>query len=162
MTIRGLYDRIDGLNTDLIAVEAVKQTTGDIREYNLDQLLNGLDNEGHFIRPSYLEDPYFDTVEEAVGYMEWKRKISPYSTIRPPETPNLFINGYYHSTRTVKVEGDRIVFASTFEEADEIDRKYHGKLDGLNLDSRKRLVENVLRPIWKKYIEIATGLKLDR
>ncbi|MDF2189284.1 hypothetical protein [Paraflavitalea sp. CAU 1676] len=156
-----MLNRIEGVQTDLIAVEAVKQTTNDIRDYNLDQLLNGLDNEGKMIRPTYLEDPYFDTVEEAVGYMEYKRKISPFSAIRPPEAPNLYINGFYHSTRTVKVMGDKIVYDSTFEEADEIDRKYHHKLDGLNPASRKHFIENVLRPLWKRYMEIATRLKME-
>lgn len=161
MTIAGMFRRIDGLQTDLLAAAAIEQTTGDIREYNNDQLLNGLDNEGKPIRPSYLEDPFFDTVEEAIGYMEYKRKISPFSAFRAPETPNLYINGFYHSTRRVRVVGDKIVYDSTFEEADEIDRKYHGKLDGLNPASRKHYVENVLRPVWKRFIEIATHLKME-
>lgn len=161
MTIKGLYKRIEGLNTDQLAAASLQKTTGRILDANLDQLLNGLDKEGNSIRPTYQEDPFFDSPEEAQGYSDWKDRISPFSAIRKPGTPNLFINGHYHSTIRVEVKGDKIVYGSDFAEADDIEDKYNDKLYGLNPESRKRFIEEVLRPVWKRHMEIATGLKLQ-
>lgn len=162
MTILGMYKRIDGLKTDELAAASVARTSDEIRLLNLEQLLNGLDKAGNPIRPTYQEDTFFDSVEEAQGYSDWKDKISPYRARRKPGTPNLFINGRFHSSIRVEVKGDKIVYNSSDEIAPEVEDKYHDMLFGLNPESRKFFVENILRPIWKKYMEIATRLKLEK
>jgi hypothetical protein len=157
-TILGLYNRLQQVDTDKIAQETIEGTEEEINEYNLQQLIDGKTNEGTDISPSYFEDPYFDTWEQAKAYSDWKDKISPISR-RRPGIPNLFINGYYHASRKVQIVGDKIIYGSTWNEGIEIENKYEN-LDGLNPESRRIYIPEVLRPAFNHLIEQATGLKM--
>lgn len=157
-TIRGLYNKFLTVDPDKIARETIEGTEEEIRQYNLQQLLDGKTNQGTDIHPTYLEDPFFKTLEQAQAYSEWKDRISPRSN-RKSGVPNLYINGYYHSTRQVKIVGDKIVYNSTYGEITDIDQKYKN-IDGLSPDSRKKYIPFVLRPAFKHHIEAATGLKM--
>lgn len=158
-TIRGLYNKFLAVDTDKIAQETIEGTEEEIRQYNIQQLLDGKTNQGTDIHPTYLEDPFFKTREQAQAYSDWKDRISPRSN-RKSGVPNLFINGYYHSTRQVIISGDKIIYRSSFGEIfTDIDEKYKN-LDGLNPDSRKKYIPFVLRPVFKHHIEAATGLKM--
>lgn len=159
MTIRGLYDRLLKVDVEAIAKETIEGTEQEINEYNLQQLLDGKTNKGTDIHPTYFEDDYFDTYAQAKAYSDWKDKISPISR-RRPGVPNLFINGYYHSTRKVQIVGDNIIFTSTFGEATDIENKYQD-IDGLSPDSRSKYIPEVLRPAFNHLIEQATGLKMQ-
>lgn len=158
MTIRGLYNKLQSVDTDKIAQETMEGTEEEIRQYNIQQLLDGKTNEGLDISPGYMEDPFFKTPEQAKAYSDWKDRISPPGK-RRSGVPNLYINGYYHSTRTVQIEGDKIVYRSTYGEVHDFDQKYKN-LDGLNADSRAKFIPFVLRPVFKHLIEEATGLKM--
>lgn len=61
------------------------------------QLWDGKKGDGQNITPSYLDDPYFKTRKQAEGYRNWKNSITKNSN-RDPDTPNLFINGYFYDT----------------------------------------------------------------
>jgi hypothetical protein len=159
MTIRGLYNRLQTVDPDKIARETIEGTEEEIRQYNLQQLLDGKTNQGTDIRPTYLEDPFFKTQAQAQAYSDWKDRISPRGN-RRQGVPNLYINGYYHSTREVKIEGDKIIYRSAFGEIfTDIDEKYKN-IDGLSPDSRRKYIPFVLRPAFKHLIEAATGLKM--
>jgi hypothetical protein len=159
MTIRGLYNKISAVDTNKIAHETIEGTEEEIRQYNLQQLLDGKTNLGTDIKPTYLEDPFFKTQAEAQAYSDWKDRISPPSN-RRKGVPNLRINGYYYSTRTVQIVGDKIVYRSPFGEIfTDIDEKYKN-LDGLNPESRKKFIPFVLRPVFNHLIQQATGLKM--
>jgi hypothetical protein len=135
-------------------------TEEEIRQYNLQQLLDGKRNDGLDISPTYLEDPFFKTPAQAQAYSDWKDRISPRSN-RKKGVPNLYINGYYHSTRTVQIVDDKIVYRSPFGEIfTDIDEKYKN-LDGLNPESRSKYIPFVLRPVFNRLIEQATGLKME-
>jgi hypothetical protein len=147
------------MDVDKIARETMEGTEEEIRQYNLQQLLDGKTNDGSDIHPTYLEDPFFKTQAEAQAYSNWKDKISPPSN-RREGVPNLYINGYYHSTRQVIIEGDTIKYRSSFGEIfTDIDEKYKN-LDGLNPESRSKFIPFVLRPVFNHLIEEATGLKM--
>jgi hypothetical protein len=159
MTILGLYNRLQSVDADKIALETIEGTEEEIRQYNLQQLLDGKTNEGLDISPTYLEDPFFKTREQAQAYSDWKDKISPRSN-RRKGVPNLYINGYYHSTREVIIVGDKIVYRSAYGEIfTDIEEKFKN-LNGLNRDSRAKYIPFVLRPAFKHLIEAATGLKM--
>lgn len=157
-TIRGIYNRLQTVDTDAIAVKTLEGTEEEIRQYNLQQLLDGKTNQGTDISPTYLEDPFFKTQEQAQAYSEWKDKISPPSN-RRPGVPNLFINGFYHGTRRVEIQGEKIVYSSSYGEQHGFEEKYKN-LDGLNPESRKKFIPFVLRPVFNHLIQEATGLKL--
>lgn len=61
------------------------------------QLWDGKKGDGQNITPSYLDDPFFETRKQAEGYRNWKNLITKNSD-RDPDTPNLFINGYFYNT----------------------------------------------------------------
>lgn len=148
---------MQAIDHDVIARETMEGTEEEIRQYNLQQLLDGKTNEGIDISPTYFEDPYFKTPEQAAAYSEWKDRISPPSN-RRKGVPNLYINGYYHGTRKVTIQGDKIIYNSNWSEAPEIEQKYKN-IDGLNPESRKKFIPFVLRPVFNHLIQQATGLK---
>jgi hypothetical protein len=157
-TIRGLYNRLLTVDTDKIAMETIEGTEEEIRQYNLQQLLDGKTNQGTDISPTYLEDPFFKTQEQAQAYSDWKDRISPPSN-RRKGVPNLYINGYYHASRKVQVIGDSIVYGSDWIEGQAIEQKFKN-IDGLNPESRKKFIPFVLRPVFNHLIQQATGLKI--
>jgi hypothetical protein len=61
------------------------------------QLWDGKTGLGKDIRPYYSEDPFFKTKKQAIGYRNWKNKITK-NPNRNPDAPNLFINGYFYNT----------------------------------------------------------------
>jgi hypothetical protein len=69
-----------------------------------DQLWDGQTGTGADIRPYYSEDPFFKTKKQAIGYKNWKAKITP-NPRRNPDAPNLFINGYFYDTIGAKKNG---------------------------------------------------------
>ena len=158
MTIRGLYNKIQAVDINKITQETFEGTEEEIRQYNLGQLIDGKTNKGVDITPSYLDDPYFKTKEQAQAYSDWKDRISPRSK-RRKGTPNLFINGFYHRSIKVAIQGDKIIYNSSFSEAPDIENTFKN-IYGLNPDSRKKFISFVLRPVFNHLIQAATGLKM--
>jgi hypothetical protein len=159
MTIRGLYNKLLTVDHDKIARESIEGTEQEIKEYNLQQLIDGKTNQDTDIHPTYFEDDYFDTYAEAQAYSDWKDKISPLSRRRRSGVPNLFINGFYHSSRRVRIVGDKIIYDSEWSEGQVIEQKYEN-IDGLSPESRKKFIPFVLRPVFNHLIQEATGLKI--
>lgn len=73
-----------------------------------EQMYSGLKGDGTLITPSYDDDPYFDEPGQwfhaSQHYKAWKNEITPPAPggmiglpPRPADTPNLFINGKFHS-----------------------------------------------------------------
>lgn len=73
----------------------------EIVELNKGQLWDGKGRDNADLSPSYLEDPYFKTIESAKKYVSWKSKITPNSN-RKAETPNLFIKGVFYESLVLK------------------------------------------------------------
>lgn len=83
-----------------------------------EQLYSGLDGNGQYLSPTYLNDPYFDDPEsrwynDALGYLQWKERITPPQSgmtlgipPRPLEVPNLKITGAFYSQIAAKRDGD--------------------------------------------------------
>ena len=156
MTIRGLYDRIAAIDTDQIAIEAIEETTAEIRHFQLKQLLDGKNNTGGDMS-SYLNDPFFKTPQAAQAYSRWKDEISP-KTNRRSGIKNYYINGYYHNSIVVKVVGDKVVTESNNEIGKDIEQKEPG-IYGLSPQSRTEYIPKVLRPRFVFKMAQATGLK---
>lgn len=110
-----------------------------------DQLLEGRDSKGELITPSYFTDSYFKTPEAAQRYSDWKDRISP-PTSRPSGTPNLFINGRYHSSLNLVVTGDVYTFLSNDPNAPEIQTRFADAI-GLSPESRQKVWEELVREI---------------
>lgn len=159
MTIRGMIKKFEALNTDQVIYDSMKQSEPDIRDLNLEQMYDGKTNEGVDITPSYLNDPYWNTHggrKAAQAYSDWKDRITP-NPRRTKGTPNLFINGYYHSSITTLVIGDKIVFNSSFISEPDIRSRFKN-IYGLGGNYKNIFLKQYLTPVLKEKILNATGL----
>lgn len=95
------------------------------------QLLNGQTNELKPITPSYLNDPYFANDTQAQAYLEWKRSLAIAGN-KNPETPNLFINGYFHRSLFLEIMDSYCEVISLVPLGDEIIAKYGKQMFGVN------------------------------
>lgn len=155
-TIKGLLDSVAKLDLRREVPIIIQYYDIWIEHAVREQLWDGKTSLGVDIRPSYLEDPFFKTTAQAMGYSKWKDKITP-NPQRNTHTPNLFINGYFHSTIRLKVTKEEIIYDSnTFGR--EIIRKYGDKLLGMAPDTKEAFIEELLYPRVKKYITQITGL----
>lgn len=155
-TILAFKKRVQALKP-VEAAKAALVTTGDrLVEINREQMLEGKRKDGNDISPTHLEDPFFENVEEAIGYSEWKDTITPHPK-RKSGVPNLYIDGTFHRSITMDVTGDSLKFRSTFAAAAEIERKF-ALIYGLNSEKRAFYINGWLR---KEFVEtIKQSLKL--
>lgn len=148
--------------TDEIIYGALKDNEQDLNDLNLEQIYSGKNNEGENLRPSYLEDPYWDDkggLKAAQAYSDWKDRITP-SPFRNPGTPNLFINGYYHSRRRTLISpGGEIIHEDSAHFGKDIKSKYKN-LDGLGGRFKQIFLKEYVQPVLNESIEEVLKLKV--
>lgn len=128
-----IIDRLDDFETEknsIIGHVLGEQSEAMVSEVRR-QLWNGLTGDLTPIVPSYLNDTYFKSKEEAYRYMMWKQRITP-NPRRPIQTPNLFINGYFHSSLFLSIGEDSAEVTSMVPLGDEIISKYGKDMFGVN------------------------------
>lgn len=154
--------------TDEIIYGVMKENEQDLNDVNLEQIYSGKDNKGENLRPSYLEDPYWNThkfrgqtgLQAAQAYSNWKDEITP-NPLRNPGYPNLFINGYYHSKRRVLISpGGEIIHDDSASFGDDIKRKYPN-LDGLGGRFKTIFLKQYVQPVLNVGIEEVLKLKVS-
>lgn len=150
-TIREFRNRVLILNLELAAREAIAETKGPLLDLNREQLMEGKRRDGKDVTPSYFEDPYFESVEEAVGYSDWKDEITP-NSIRKRGTPNLFIIGKFHYSIDIKLSPFKIEFLSSSPIAKDIRKKYGPLIYSLNTEKKIKYLQSWLRPQFIKNI----------
>lgn len=161
MTVLAMIRRFEKLDTDLVIVHSMQQSEQDIRDINLEQMYDGKNNLGVDITPSYLNDPYWDDHggrPAAQAYSDWKDKITP-NPRRTPGTPNLFINGYFHSSLSVLVKGDSVIWNSSFNAEPDIRSRFK-HIYGLGGRYKKIFLKDYLAPILSEKVYDAVGLKM--
>lgn len=134
---------------DSIIEGVIKDNEHKILEEVRAQLWDGLTGNLTQITPNYLNDPYFETRGQAIGYMEWKQKITPNSR-RRKETPNLFINGYFHGTLTIDYLEGAFLITSHDPMGQDIMEKYGYKTFAVNDEFIKGLKEEVKTKIMER------------
>lgn len=117
---------------DFIAMEFI-QNESEVVALNQQQLFDGKNTDNQDIHPLYSQDPYFKKPGAAERYIAWKQKITPNSK-RNPDAPNLFIDGTFHKTLRLDLEGENVVVKSNSQIADDINFKYNNVL-GLTDDN---------------------------
>lgn len=157
MTLFGLERKLTALNTDKIISEVMDNNKEVLGEINQSQLYAGKMKNGNHLYPTYYDDPFFTTKEQAIAYSNWKDKITPNSE-RPAGVPNLFINGFYYSSRNIKVQGNKIVFDADYK-GDEIEAKYGEGINGLGGKYKAEFLNDFAGPEFRKVITSAIGLK---
>jgi hypothetical protein len=159
-TILSMMRKFKELNTDLVVYQAMKEVETDFEDLNKEQLYDGKTKLGTDIRPSYFEDPYFETYQDAAAYSDWKDKITP-NIRRNPGTPNLYINGYYYESRKVVVLPDVILHTTTWGEGDEIADKYKN-INGLGGSYKRIFLKDYLMPVLSDKMFEKLGLRMRK
>lgn len=137
--------------------EIAKQQKEQLADLNRFQLSEGKNNEGGYL-PRYIDDPYFNSIEGAIGYQIWKRKVSP-NPDKPEDVMDLFIRGDLHESIKADVSGNELKLWTNSPIGDDVFQKTKGKFLGLNPESVKDAWEAFFRPKLKKRISRATGIK---
>lgn len=152
MTIHGLYDRFQKLDTESIVHESLVATKEGIADQNAEQLLHGLRSDGSEIMPEYSNDLYAQV----------KNRMNPLPGFG---VPDLYKTGSFVEHIKVEVGSDKITEDSTDEKSEMLQKKYSkgkAKIFGLSKPYRREYLDQNLRPEFKRRMESATGLKLTR
>lgn len=134
-------------------VSEIQQNKNLFVSYITEQLYSGVDGNENYLRPTYLDDPWFNTEEagrwykKPRWYMAWKAHITPPAVsftgiaARPRDVPNLIISGtFYDSIQAVDVSGGINITTQGVDFGADIVRKYgedifkvgdHGRQDWL-------------------------------
>lgn len=136
-------------NKNAILADILSQRTDELLDRQRDQLASGLNSEGTDIVPPYSEDlkpgGYFHSSSAAERYAQWKQTINVpvyyKQTQRNPDTPNLYVNGRFHSELTVDIT-DEVLFHGGTSYAENIVDKFGLMQFGLNEQSWRDFMEN--------------------
>lgn len=146
-----VFERVDMNN---VIGQAVGRNATAILDLNRSQLWDGKGTDGEDLSPNYLEDPFFKTREQAIGYAKWKQAITR-NPNRNLFAPNLFINGFYYKSLrlTLAPEAFEIVAGNSFSM--KIEQKYDAA-EGLtekNIEEAGRIILDDVREIFSNEIK---------
>jgi len=105
-----------------IVREAVSESQTEILDGVRQNLREGKRGDGADITPSYLDDPFFESKPQAVAYMNYKKSISLPS--KNMATPDLYINGWFHSKLGIKLDAETFTIEGTAPLSMRISDKY--------------------------------------
>lgn len=150
--LNDLRQRVVEVNEQLTSGAAVREVLvrheEDILDLQKIQLFEGKASSGEDIRPSYSEDlkpgGWFNSRESAARYAAWKLNgISyPYSASRNEDTPNLYVNGRFHSELGVEFLPEAVGVVGTTDYARGIVAKYGLQTFGLMLENWSEIFAN--------------------
>ncbi len=148
---------VDGFGDAVLS--CLEQHSDVVEDIIHEQLYSGLNGEGQHLSPTYDDDPYFKSKQQAEWYKEWKRRITPpesgqklFLPPRPVEVPNLFINGtFYFSIRTRREAESLKVYTGGFRDGPAIERKYGASIFMIGMEGKQYFTENILKDFLIKY-----------
>jgi hypothetical protein len=126
-----------------------------ITSSNKSQLWDGKTFKDEDITPLYSQDPFFKTKKQAIGYRNWKQRITPNSR-RNPDAPNLFINGFFYSSIEAKKENNEIFIGTNSGFGSEVEAG-HKDIFGLTDEHWDGLINLSLDNIKKNIVDEITG-----
>lgn len=137
-----------------IIADIVSENESVLLQLNKDQMLSGVDANEKYFTPTYTADPYFNSVEKAVNYMNFKERFRyiydnriKYGLFppKPADIPNLIIVGTFMNSMFITSSGNAFTIGATYMESDSIERKY-GKPFGISPLSAQWFWQNFLLP----------------
>lgn len=102
--INGISAYIDDVGR--YAIDALEPYSELIVEGVIENLMQGIDGNGEPLRPTYAEDTFFKSAESMQRYVQ--RKIESGVGVPSNGSPNLTINGRFHSSLTAVRYGNEI------------------------------------------------------
>lgn len=146
-SIQSISDKLRSVSTNIgnietIVSDAVTVYSQDLLTLNRDQILFGRDLNGNEFLPSYLNDPYFDTPEEAAKYAAKKEELIGTHNSRivnkglfPPKginTPNLIVTGPFQDHLYIDTNNKSYTIGSSYIDSESINEKYNNNVFGLS------------------------------
>jgi hypothetical protein len=138
-------------------VDTINLTADEILFLNQKQLYAGRLSDGTPVSPTYQEDPYFKSTEAAQRYSDWKDEITP-DPERQPGVPNLFINGFFYQSWSIRASPGKISFESSDPNAADIEEKFTPRIYGLDDENMATYRQETFFPALKEEIMAQTGL----
>lgn len=107
MLLVELIDNLEKMSFFDILNNVLKRHLTEIAKLNKDQLWDGKTYRGENITPKYVDDPYFKTKKQALGYAKWKSVITK-NPNRNFNAPNLNIKGVFYGNIYAAIAGEYI------------------------------------------------------
>lgn len=153
-TVKDMFNRFKSFDPTEAAGECMTENKEKVTELIRQQLLEGKDSKGDYLKPTYSTDPYFKKPGAGERYAEWKAKLFP-SANRPKDVPNLIITGEFHRSIDFSVNGELINYTSNVYFGAGVMNKFGDKILGLTPDSKKTAwVEFVRAPFVGRLKEV--------
>ena len=171
MTINEAADAFDVFSKGLedVITSVMDSHKGQIVGIIQQQLYSGVRGDDTPLRPTYLEDPWFNTEEagswkgRAKAYMLWKKDITPpvpsvswlgYPA-RSVSTPNLFITGKFHESLRAQMFDDKMVFTTEGTPfGDDVVKKYGVDILKVGQKGVNYIVQTWIKPRLESYFKM--------
>ena len=166
-SINDMIQQLETLRTRIDTVPEVVEWMvhghrDEILSLNKDQMLLGRNVKGELLGPDYLNDPYFETPEEAETYARMKYVLEGTHKARiehalnypdkPRNTPNLIVTGPFQDSMYVSTDSEGFTIGSNYEEAGAIETKYDRLVFGLAPLSKEYFYETYLIRAIRKHL----------
>lgn len=148
-------EAFEAIDFEAMALEILPKLLDYIAELNRWQMGKGLGYDGEYM-PSYLNDPFFETRQQAVGYMLYKKKVSP-NTQKPVDIIDYYVNGYTHDRVVATISGSDVTMIANVEW---MDKMIQNRALGLNEASLKELRSEMLYPMMVLELKERIGLEM--
>jgi hypothetical protein len=147
--LKNLISNLKKIKVESIAKPIIDSKKDIVVQLNKDEMMKGKQNDNNDMRPYYTEDPYFKTKQAALRYAAWKKRITP-NQFRKTDSPNLFINGKFHSSLYFQAASKHFTIKTNSALGAKVTSKFKDAL-GLNIDAIKRLSIIIKDEVVKKY-----------
>jgi hypothetical protein len=139
-TISAMLRRFEDLDTDAICKKAVEQSTEMMADLNAEQINSGIKADGTEM-PDY-------SLRSVVQYGK------PFGPIRLRDT------GSWQTGLYARVDGEKVVFASSDTKDAMLRDRYGDEIEGLSEKFKAEAIREVVQPNFNRMIEEETGLKM--
>ena len=141
-SILSMLKKFEALDTDVICVDVIEETTDEMIRANKAQMDAGMKADGNEIYPPYA--PLTVAIKRMKG--------------QPTDRVTLKDTGEFYAGAYVIVTSESILSGSRDEKNAKLQAKYGEDIFGLGGEFKKGYVNNALRPAFREKILQATGL----
>lgn len=147
-TVLDMIDNLNVLDAHELAINAIMSTEDAMVQLNREKLSEGLDSQGHKLKPSY-------------GSKSYAAKKSAQNPRPGKWNPDLILTGDFVESFKVSLSGDVLKFEAGDIKAPDLLEKYGDDVMGLMDTQQDHYNHEVFYPEFAGNIEHETGLKFE-
>jgi len=156
MTGYQLLQKVQQVDIVNMSGAIIDKKSADVIALNKAQLHKGIGRDGLQLSPKYSEDSYFKTAEAAANYAAWKKRLFPEMTF---DVPNFIITGLYHSSISIKIASESVIFESSASFAPNIAAKTKNNTLGLTTESKATVWMDIVKHPLLQEVKQITGFR---